>query len=84
MNAFWTALASLFAASCVLVVAAPNANAAPLDTVLAALAAETATPAERVRLYIEHGAVAQVAVARRGFAAAFDGRAVSQRPDTSS
>jgi hypothetical protein len=33
------------------------AHAAPLDTALAALAAEEAQPAERVRMFIEHDGV---------------------------
>jgi hypothetical protein len=36
------------------------ASAAPMDTVLAALAAEEAAPIERVRLFIERGGVADV------------------------
>lgn len=36
------------------------ARAAPMDTVLAALAAEEAAPIERVRLFIERGEVADV------------------------
>lgn len=37
-----------------------GARAAPMDTVLAALAAEEAAPIERVRLFIERGGVADV------------------------
>jgi hypothetical protein len=59
-NASRPAIAIALATFGALNLAASVARAAPLDSLLAAIAAEEAAPAERVRLYVKRGNVADV------------------------